>query len=346
MIDPTASPRRGRFITLSARGLLAALLAVVPLEGAALAQAPSTEIEAAKKVAAETANGALAAFEAGKYEDAITGFQKAEKAFHAPKFLLYVGRSQVKLGRLLAAKDTYEGIVREKLAAYAPAEFFSAQATARKELAEITNRIPSLRVQTPGGILAVTVDGKAVSPGQAVPVDPGEHTITGTAPGRPEVRRKITVAEGEARTETLEPPPAAPATSGVAGPAADPTSAPGAAGTGAPGRGVPTVTYVAYGTGAAGLVLGAIFGGLTLVKKGEFDRSPTAEAADQGETFSHVADAGFALALVGAAVGTIVWVVSPRDSGPSPPRGSRAAPPPPGLFVAPRAAGLTIGGTF
>ncbi len=345
MIGTHISPRTGRLETLFIRGLLVAL-AVVTLEGAALAQAPSTEIEAAKKVAAETANSALLAFESGKYEDAITGFQKAEKAFHAPKFLLYVGRSQVKLGRLLAANDTYESIVKEKLAAYAPAEFFAAQATARKELAELTKRIPSVQIQAMGGIQGVTLDGKVVSPGQALPVDPGEHTITGTAPGRPEVRRKITVAEGEARTETLEPPPAAPPANSAAGPATDPTSDPGAPGTGTAGRGPPTVTYVAYGTGAAGLVLGAIFGGLTLVKKGEFDRNPTAEAADQGETFSHVADAGFALALVGAAVGTIVWVVSPRESGPSPPRGSRAAPPSPGLFVAPRAAGLTIGGTF
>lgn len=254
--------------------ILAAALALSAPSGPALAQTPSSEIEAAKKIAAETANQALEAFEAGEYEDAIAGFEKADRAFHAPKFLLYVARAQQKLGRLLAARATYEKILKEKLAPYAPPEFFDAQADAKKELAELTDRIQS------------------------------------------------------------EPP--APAPSATAAASASDGPAPG------PERpapqGVPTVTYVAYGAGAVGLVVGVLFGGLTLAKKGEFDANPTAEAADQGEAFSHVADVGFGLAIAGAAVGTVVWVVSARST--------KATPQAAKLFVAPRAGGLTIGGTF
>jgi hypothetical protein len=300
-------------------------------------RAGAPDIGASKKVAAQTANRALEAFEAGRYEDAINGFQQADSAFHAPKFLLYIARAQQKLGRLIAAKATYEKIVAEKLARYAPQEFFDAQATARKELDDVTARIPSLRIESRGATFTVTLDGRPATLGKAFPIDPGEHTIVGTAAGLTEVRRKVVLQERETRTETLEalastttPTPSA-SEAATASSAVPDTERP-------PRRGIPTITIVAYGVGAAGLVTGVLFGGLTLAKKGEFDASPTAETADLGQAFSHVADVGFGLALAGAAVGTVVWVLSSR-SGP-------ARPPATSLFIAPRAGGLTIGGAF
>src|SRR5262245_22910906 len=115
-----------------ALALSALLLAALP--AAAQAQPCPAQIGASTKAGVELANGAVDAFRDGKYEEAITRFEKAEQVFHAPSFLLYVARSQVKLGRLVAAKGPYERIAKEQLIAYAPAEFFDAQIEAKKEL--------------------------------------------------------------------------------------------------------------------------------------------------------------------------------------------------------------------
>jgi tetratricopeptide (TPR) repeat protein len=250
----------------------------------ALAQPSATELQAAKKAAAEHGNRAYDAFHAGNYAEAIVGFQKADKAFHAPRFLVYIARAQVKLGRLSAAKGTYERVVNEQLPVYAPAEFFSAQNEAKQELAELLPR------------LAPTTEPK------------------------------------------LETPPAPSARETDAAPAEPaPTSAP--VSSAAPRSGPPVVTTVAFTIGGLGLAVGAAFGGLTLAKRAEFDRHPTKETADQGEAFSNVADASFATALVGAVVGTVVWIVS-RSSEPEPKTTAKKG------FVTLRVQGMTVVGAF
>src|SRR5690349_12669049 len=104
---------------MRSRAALALALAVSLLSALPAGAQPSPgEIEASKRAAAELANAAFDAFRDGRFADAISGFEKAERLFHAPKFLLYVARSQVKLGKLTAAKATYEGIVGEKLTTY------------------------------------------------------------------------------------------------------------------------------------------------------------------------------------------------------------------------------------
>lgn len=342
-------------------GLLALLLGVSPV----FAQPTAAEIEASKKVAAEAANLAFDAFTNGKFEDAIAGFQKAEAAFHAPKFVLYVARAQVKLGRLLAAKTTYEGILKEQLPTYAPPEFFTAQADAKKELAELTVRIPTLDVRATRGITTVMIDGKPAARGQAIALDPGEHTLSGTGAGVPEVTKKVVLKEREARVETLEPPAVAPppptatpagssSASAGSGPVASTTASVGVAplATTDPGpRGffstIPTGTYVAYGVGAAGLVLGGVFGGLTLAKKGDYDALRGAEPVDgkavnqaavDGQMFAIVSDVGFLVGILGAATGTVFWVLAPKGGDP---KKTGAIP---SVGVSP--GGMTIRGAF
>ena len=126
--------------------LCAALLACgVTSSSSSDAQPTQAEIEASKKVAADAANKAFDAFRDGKYEDAIAGFQKADKAFHALKFVLYIARAQAKLGKLVAARTTYEAIVKEQLQTYAPPEFFTAQADAKKTATSAPQRPPPPR---------------------------------------------------------------------------------------------------------------------------------------------------------------------------------------------------------
>lgn len=323
---------------------LLAVLAVAAVAPRAAAQPSPAQIEASKKAAAEAADAALEAFEAGKYAEAIAGFEAADRAFHAPKFLLYIARAQVATGRLVAAKRTYGAIVGEKLPVFAPTEFFSAQTAARKELAELTPRIPTLTLQGRGGVTSATVDGSAAPLDQPIPVDPGSHTVTGTGEGAREARVVVTLAERDSKTAVLEP---------AAGPPAETPPEGSSPGQGA-GQGLfasmPVPTYVAYGAGAVGLVLGGVFGGLTLAAKGDHDALLRAGAVDpkqandlasQGRTFAAVTDVGFALALAGAATGTIWWVVAPRAAG-----GETNGSAGPRLHVAPGVGGLVAFGSF
>ena len=81
--------------------LCAVLLVLGTVASSSSAQPTQAEIDAAKKVAAEAANKAFEDFNAGKYDEAIAGFQKADKSFHGLKFGLYIGRAQAKQGKLL-----------------------------------------------------------------------------------------------------------------------------------------------------------------------------------------------------------------------------------------------------
>ncbi len=297
--------------------LCAALLACgVTSSSSSDAQPTQAEIDASKKVAADAANKAFDAFRDGKYEDAIAGFQKADKAFHALKFVLYIARAQAKLGKLVAARTTYEAIVKEQLPAYAPPEFFTAQADAKKELIDLIARMPPDPVSTATTAAPTATAPAATAPATAVTAGP-------------------TASQAATSAATAAPTPTAPGTSG---------SFLGS---------MPAATKVSYGIGAAGLVVGAVFGGLTLATKGDYDalRGATPldakavnDAASQGRTFAIVTDVGFLAAIAGAAVGTIVWIVAPRAPGPAADNG--AARTPRTLAVGARANGLTVGGTF
>src|SRR4051812_49206453 len=142
----------------------------------ALAQ---TDLERA--TARDAANNGRNAFDAGKYEKAIDYLSRAEQLVHSPTHLLYMARAQAKLGRLVAAHETYLKITRETLASNAPKAFVSAQSPAEKEQDGIDGRLPSVTVMLKGATSApdvtVKMDGTALPPamiGIPLPADPGE----------------------------------------------------------------------------------------------------------------------------------------------------------------------------
>lgn len=334
---------------MSRSWILASTLALATLAGPALAQPSKAEIDAAKKAAVAMADRAFEAFKAEKYDDAIDRFRKADQKFHVPKFLLYIARSQAKLGKLLAAKATYQSIVDEKLPPYAPEEFFTAQADAKKEMVELENRIPTVRIEVnglpAGQAPAVTLDGAALAAadlGRPLARDPGPHAIVVSAAGRPQITRTVNLREGGSESVLLEmgvtapPVPAATTTTPAAGTAPGPEPTGGAPEAPKSG-GIPALTWAAWGVGAAGLVAGGVMGGLALGKYNEYNASPTRDALDQGRLFSLVADIGFGAAVAGAAAGTVYWLVTkPRSGAAEQPAGG-------GLFLAP-AVGTAGGG--
>jgi hypothetical protein len=186
----------------------------------------------------------------------------------------------------------------------------------------------------------VTIDGVEV-PAAAIgvkrPVDPGKHVVRATAPGALPSELTITILEGQVQTTPLElkpdpdasraaPPPVAPppvAPPPVAPPpatASPPTVPP-------PPQGTSTqrvLGFVSLGVGGAGLVVGAIGGGLALAKHASLvDQCPGGSCypsqksaleadVDAYHTLGTLSTAGFVVGGAGVVTGVILLLTSPK----------------------------------
>jgi len=224
-----------------------------------------TDLERA--TARDAANSGRAAFDAGQYEKAIDQFSRAEQLVHAPPHLLYLARSQAKLGKLVAAHETYLKIKRETLKPGAPKAFSDAQAFAEQELPSVDARLPYVTVTlqgAPADGVTVDMDGTPLSSamiGIPLPTDPGQHVFkaSGTATSDPVT---VTVAEAAKQTVLLNVHAtglsAAPLA--VANGNANPTTKePQADDRAQHGSGLRIASYVSFGVGAIGLGMGTYF---------------------------------------------------------------------------------------
>lgn len=318
-----------------------ALVALVGIAAPARADEPSSaDMSSARALGQEGVKLA----DAGNCAEAVDRLQRSERIFHAPTTLARLGECQVQLGKVVEGSENLNRVAREQLSASAPAAFVQAQERAKKVLAEAKPRIARLKIAVaapPEAPLAVKVDGEPMPVANLNsnrPVDPGEHTVEASAPGYRTARAKVTLAEGGADTIalTLEVDPDAPKP--VAGKAdgAEKTVAttvttqpPSTASSTGPSR---TPAYVALGVGAAGLAVGAIFGGLALGKKGDLDDAcPAGTCApgqqgtiDDGKTFGVVSTVGFIVGGVAVAAGVYLWLrSSPRSATASSRAGER-----------------------
>jgi hypothetical protein len=245
-----------------------ALMLMLPL---GVAHAQSDEDKAAARSLWSQASDALTA---GKFEETVDLASRAEALVHAPTHLLLIARAQVKLGRLVAAKETYLKIVREDLAASAPAAFKNAQQQAKDDLAAVEPRIASIKVQLEGAAgrkVPVKIDGQPMADalvGVHRPIDPGKHAVTAYPPGLSPVEQSVTLGDGEKKEVKLVIP-AGPLPSGTPsshlddpdykGPQPDqgPATSPDKGGGGLNG-----LTWAGIGVsavGAAGVAVGVVF---------------------------------------------------------------------------------------
>jgi len=211
---------------------------------------------------------------------------------------------------------------------------------ARKRAAVLEAKLSRLRVRVtssaPG--LTVRIDGVVLAAsalGEAVPLDPGNHTIDASAPGKAAFARTVTIAEGPGSAEVVVAPlESAPV----------PPPLPRDAGRSGGGR---TLAFVALGVGVAGLAVGSYFGVSTLAKKN--DESSYCDAtncsppgiADQNaaRTDATLSTIGFGAGLVAA--GAFVALLAVSGSPKSPASAVWVAP-----QVAARGAGFGLGGRW
>jgi hypothetical protein len=225
--------------------------------------APSTPPDAEDPTVAaarEIAKEGLALFDAGKHEDALDRFERAGALVRAPTMGLMAARSLEKLGRLVEASERYLEVTRMTLDAGASDAFRSAQQDAAAERAALVPRIPSLLLAlTPAAPGAtVTLDGKPVAAsrlGAAIPLDPGPHTVTATSGSVTRTERVLLRERDARRVELSLAPPPAPGPSSLA-----------------------VASWIGIGVGGAGIVMGAVTGGLAVSKKSDLDRAGCADA--------------------------------------------------------------------
>jgi len=209
-----------------------------------------------------------------RYADAADLFLRAESLVHSPVHLLYLARSQEKLGLLVKARENYTKILHEKYGADAPDAFRQAQSSAQQEVSGLESRIGAVTVKVDGakGPVAVTMDGEQVPPaliGLPLPVDPGNHTFQAIGTDLKSDPVTVSVSEGgrEALTLTLKSAPGTLAP-GAAAPASSttPAAATPAATTPPPNTqskssdsGMKIGAYAALGVGVVGVGLGTVF---------------------------------------------------------------------------------------
>jgi hypothetical protein len=242
---------------------LAAILAVIPARASA-----QTDTERAGARAAGTAG--LEAYTAGKYDQALDYFTRAESLLHAPTHQLYLARCSVKLGHLVSAREYYLKLTQERLPSSASKPFRDAQAAGDKELSELEPRVPYVSVVVQGTNakdVQVVRDEQPLPPallGVPHPEDPGTHTFKATASGMESAPSTILLKEGAHETVLLtlnavasaEPATAGKVTAGTAGFDNGAGDAPSSKGN---GPGLRIAAYSGIGLGAVGVGIGTYF---------------------------------------------------------------------------------------
>jgi hypothetical protein len=126
--------------------LLSLILCFLMGMGAVSAEATDAERAGARSAATAGAD----AFDAGKFQNALDLFARAESLVHSPVHLSYIGQCQVKLGRLVEARETYLKLQRETVAPDAHDALKRALSEAGTHLEQIEPRLPFLSIKVEG----------------------------------------------------------------------------------------------------------------------------------------------------------------------------------------------------
>lgn len=323
-------------MNLMARGLVpltaAAALLLAPAAGAQPAGRPGAAVDDATRAAARgIAEEALAHFDKGDFAGALNLFNKVDALVHAPTMGLMAARCLERLGRLVEASERYLAVAQAPLDANATNAQKNAQKSAETERNALLPKIPNLIIAVEGVTpdeAQVTIDGKSVPSaliGLKRPTDPGHHRVAVTR-GPDAGERTVTLVPGETQTVTLRllpgaAPPPGPAT-GTSGPTDDTTAA---VGSGSPLR---ALGWAGVGVGGAGVLVGAIVGGLAVSAKSSLDAegcvSGMCPSKDQGDvnhynTLRLVSGGTLITGLALAAGGVTLVVLAPRGGAERPP---------------------------
>jgi hypothetical protein len=278
--------------------------------------------------------------QAGNWSEAIQQFREVGQVRMTPQVRFHIAFCEEGLGRLVTALGGYELALAEADAV--GADF---RAEVETSIAKLRERIPKLVIQrgTNAEAALVQLDGidlGASSVGVEVPLDPGPHTVTASAPGYEPFSTTADLREREVTNVTIDlvlspepvgpPPPIAPD---------QPPPPP------APNR---TVPYIVGGVGAASLIAGGVFFALrqtTLATLEEncpdrlrCDKS-NEPAYERVKLFSVAAPVAAGIGVAGLAAATTLILLEKKPGQPQ--KGVVVTPVAPNSF-----AGVSVSGSF
>ncbi len=309
---------------LPRRGLCAiALCGLLAVCAEARAAEPD---DATKNAARDLAQRAAEAYEAGDHAAAQDLFHRAYALVRAPTLSLREARALEKLGRLVEAVEAYVRTTRTPVDPAAPEVFRQALSEAAEELAQLRPRVPRLKITVEGADpsgLEVTVDGKPLRReliGVSTPIDPGAHSIAGTA-ANGSGAASVTLKEGEETSIVLRIEPGK--TQGSA--AAQPASQKLGGESPAVDRGTTQRTWaiVSFAAGGVGLGVGVVTGLMATGRHSKASEScpenrcvagsPGADDVDAFRSLRTVSTIGYVFGAVGVAAGTTLLLTAPKE---------------------------------
>lgn len=311
----------------------------------ALASSPAfAQSDGDRATARDLGREGQAALDQKDYKTAEDRFRRADKLVHAPTLELGLARALAGVGKYMESQETYNRIIREGVAPGAPDVFKQAVDAARAEVDSVSPHVAgaTITVQADGGAdvsdatgMTVTLDNQPLntaSLGVRRRVDPGDHVVKVSANGFDPAEARFTVAEGGSQSVQVTLHKASAATPAAAPSATGPADSP----PDVPVQKRSVLPWIAFGVGGAGLLTGAIAGGLTLSQHSQISGDcgggascPTSEQGkiDSFHTVAMVSNIGFVVAGVGAAAGVILLLVHPYDTASTAPAmGLRVTP--------------------
>jgi tetratricopeptide (TPR) repeat protein len=341
---------------------LAPLAAAILLAVAGQARAQSASSKSAAEALFEEGRRLM---DQGSLSEACPRLAESQRLDPAVGTLLNLGLCYEKAGRTASAWVTFREAQAAALAAHRPEQADVAERRARALAPTLSHLTVSARAPAAG--LEIKRDGLVVSGpalGMALPVDPGKHTVTATAPHKRTWTSVVVVGVGASAAiavPELEDAPAAPGPQGppaggalpgarpaLGGPQAGPQGAAGEQEVPEGNRGATrrAVGLVTAGVGVVGLGVGTAF---VLVGKSRYDSSlehcrETNLCDPQGVSLRNDARsagtvASIALGAGAAAVagGITLWLTAPKSHG-----AARSG----GLQLSPTLGGAVLQGTF
>ena len=266
--------------------------------------------------------------DAGQYSEACPKLAESQRLDPATGTLLNLAVCHEKDGKLASAWTEYSGVVtaarregRSERVGYAEERIRAIQPQLSRLVIELPkdHGVSGLEV-----LLDATPVGRPAL-GVALPVDPGEHSVTARAPGKKSWQTTVSIPTGPSSQSivipVLEDAPAEASTDGNGTPQTDDGASDGS-----------TQRYVGLGTAALGVVgvgLGSVFGFLAIDKNDQSNQDGCngndctqagADLRNQARDFGTVSTIAFAVGGAALAGGLVLYFTAPSSDG-------EAAPP-------------------
>jgi hypothetical protein len=281
---------------------------------------------------------------AGKYDEACPKFAESQRLDPATGTLLNLAACHEKQGKLASAWIEYSDAMvaarrdaREDRVDYA-----------RERVAELEPKLSRLTIvlaadaDVPG--LALELDGASIGRavlGAATPVDPGEHQVRASAPGKkPQIFSVQIAAVADQQSLTVgrleDAPPEAPAAAPVAAARAPAASSAAPPSDELAARPIPTSVYIAGGVTLALAASAGATGLAYLEKRDDFEQRGTSSSRDRALLYGRINLGLWIGTALGAGVTTYLYATRPARA-----RTVQVVP-----LLAPQVAGLGVTGGF